>query len=234
MISTYTADAAYQTMVLHAGDWVNADTEATETSEWWTYSYTNLMTAVKTMPFAGCIGNHEGGATVWKKYWPFPFTNNPRYNFSFDYGPVHITVLDQYQTYTSGSAQYNWLVNDVNTCTKPWKIIVLHMPGWSCRGGHDNDTTVQGTIQPLCLTYGVQIVLAGHNHYYSRAVVSGVQHLTSGAGGATAYTPQAGQPNIVTYSSGLSFQKVEINGSTLTCTTLRPDGTVLDTFTLTQ
>ncbi len=243
MAATYAADPAYQTITLHAGDWVEGDTEAYWTSQWFTNNTvtTNLYALIRSVPLAGCIGNHEGGASVFKKYWPQPFVNGEYY--SFDYGPVHVAVVDQYNGggYTSGTAQYNWLVNDLSTSTKIWKIIVLHEPGWACNGGHPNNTTVQSVIQPLCLQYGVQIVLAGHVHYYSRAVVPAapatpsVQHVTNGAGGAPAYTPQSGQPNIVTYSSGLAFCKVEIAGNTLTCTTLRPDAiTVLDTFTLTQ
>jgi len=242
MISTYTVDPAYQTMVLHAGDWVEGDSEVFWTNQWYNYSYTNLMTAPANMPFMGCIGNHESGATIYKKYRPFPFVAATY--FSFDYGPVHVAVVDQYTAYTNPSAQYTWLVNDLNSTPKPWKIIVLHEPGWSCLNNHTNNTTVQGTIQPLCVTYGVSIVLGGHNHYYARASVpfdssqyppwGDVQHLTSGGGGAPFYDPVAGQPNIVTYSKSLAVSKVEISGNTLTCTTINSSGTVLDTFTITK
>jgi hypothetical protein len=235
MIATYTADPAYQTIALHSGDWVERGTESHQTSQWWNYNYTNLMDNVKSLAYAGCMGNHEDDGSVWAKYWPFPFVASPRYYYSFNYGPVHVTVLDQFTTYTNPSAQYTWLVSDLSASTKPWKIIVLHQPGWSAGSYHANDTTVQSVIQPLCVQYGVQIVLAGDNHYYSRADVSGVQHLTSGGGGAPLYTPVAGQPYIVTYSYGLNFQKVEINGDTLTCTTVKvPDDIVIDTFTLTK
>ncbi len=231
MISTYTADPNYQTMVLHAGDWVEGDTEAYWTSQWYNYTWTNIVNATSNMPFMGTIGNHESGAGVFMKYRPFPFVA-ARY-FSFDYGPVHVAVVDQYTTYTSGSAQYNWLHTDLTNSTKPWKIIVLHQPGWSCDGGHPNDTTVQGTIQPLCVDHGVQIVLAGHVHYYSRAVVSGVQHVTSGGGGAPLYTPLTGQPNVVSVTKSLDVVKVAISGNTLTGTAISSTGTVLDTFTVT-
>ena len=94
----------------------------------------------------------KAAPAIFKKYHPFNFPSS-RFYFSFDYGPVHVAVVDQYTSYTSGSAQYNWLVNDLSTSTKPWKIIVLHQPGWSCNGGHGNDGTVQSTIQPLCTQY---------------------------------------------------------------------------------
>ena len=230
MVSTYNADAAYRSLVLHAGDWVSSDGESQWTSEWYNYSWTNIVNATANAAFMGCIGNHEGGASVYKKYRPFPFVSATY--FSFDYGPLHVAVVDQYTSYTSGSAQYNWLNTDLTNSTKLWKIIVLHQPGWSCNGGHSNDTTVQNTIQPLCVSKGVSIVLAGHNHYYSRAVVSGVHHITAGNGGAPLYTPASGQPYIVTYNKSIGVSKVVISGNSLTCTTVNGSGSVIDTFTV--
>jgi hypothetical protein len=86
MISSYNADAAYQTMVLHAGDWVESDSETTWTSQWYNYSWTNIVNATSNMAFMGAIGNHEGGAGVFMKYHPFPF-QAARY-FSYDYGTL--------------------------------------------------------------------------------------------------------------------------------------------------
>ena len=233
MISSYNADAAYQTMVLHAGDWVESDSESTWTSQWYNNSWTNIVNATSNMPFMGCIGNHEGGASVFMKYHPFPFVA-ARY-FSFDYGPVHVAVVDQYTTYTSGSAQYNWLHTDLTNSTKLWKIIVLHQPGWCAGGTHGNDGTVQSTIQPLCVDHGVSIVLAGHNHYYSRALNNGVSHVTSGAGGAPFYSASSGQPYVVTYTvNTLECVKIAIAGNTLTGTAVSNSGTVIDTFTITK
>lgn len=97
-------------------------------------------------------------------------------------------------SYTPGSAEYNWLTNDLASTTKPWKILLFHEPGWSAGGSHANNTTVQTYIQPLCKQYGVDLVLNGHNHYYSRAVVDGVQHITTGGGGAPLYAPNPTYP----------------------------------------
>jgi hypothetical protein len=242
MISTYTADPCYQTMVLHAGDWVEGDTEAFWTSQWYNYSYTSLMTAPANMPFMGCIGNHEGSGScpIFEKYRPFPFYAAPADYFSFDYGPVHVAVVDQYTTYTNPSAQYTWLVGDLSGSTKPWKILIFHQPAWNGGGDHGNDGTAQTVFQPLAQTYGVQICLAGHNHFFSRCAVKQtgethtIQHVTEGAGGAPYYSIDMGQPYMVAgIADTLCVAKVEINGDTLTCTTVRADnGNVVDTFTI--
>jgi len=103
--------------------------------------------------------------------------------YSFDYGPVHITVIDQETDYLPGSQQYNWIVNDLSATDKLWKIAVFHKPGWSAGGGHSNSKNVQNYLQPLFEKYGVSFAICGHNHYYSRAVINGVQHITTGGGG---------------------------------------------------
>ena len=228
LIATYNADPACQTMITHSGDFVNGDWEDDWTNTFFNYYYGNIAENLRRMPIQGCMGNHEGGGGTFTKYYPYPYVA-ARY-WSFDYGPVHISIVDQYTNYSPGSAQYNWLVNDLSSSTKLWKIIVLHQPGWSA-GSHGNDGNVQNYIQPLCLQYGVQMVVGGHNHYYARADVDGVQHITSGGGGAPLYGISGGA-YIVSQESTLNFQKVEISGNSLTCTSYRPDGSVIDTFNL--
>ena len=120
----------------------------------------------------------------------FRFVNPSRTYYSFDYGPVHVTVIDQYTDLHCrlGTVQLA-RCRPGRTAQSRGRLLFSISPAGLAAGGHENDTTVQGTIQPLCVTYGVQIVLGGHVHYYSRAVVSGIQHVTNGAGGASAYTP---------------------------------------------
>lgn len=222
----------YQTIILHSGDWVSSDADANWANEFFnrTNADQNLIMHA-TLPQMGCRGNHEGSATYYKKYFPYNYQPGGCY-YSYDYGPLHITVLDQYTAYTSGSTQYNWLVNDLSKSTKKWKIILLHEPGWSANGGHVNNTSVQTLIQPLCVQYHVSMVIAGHNHYYARGVVSNVVHLTIGGGGANSYTPQASQPNIVTYTAGLCYMRFDINRDTLNAYALNNSGAVIDSYTL--
>lgn len=229
MINTYTNDSGYQTMALHVGDWVNyGDTESDWTGQFFDRSYTNSTQFQANIPIMGCMGNHEYTGALYTKYWPYPFVND-RY-FSYDYGPVHVVIVDQYVSFSPGSTQYTWLENDLSGTTKDWKIIVLHEPGWSA-GGHSNWTDVQNYIHPLCLQYGVDIVFAGHNHYYARCDVDGIQHVTTGGGGAPLYAPSSSADNLVTATEVHHFCELEVANGLLTCVARDRNGNVIDSFT---
>ncbi len=229
----FAADPAYQSLNLNVGDWVSSDSESAWAGEWFASGYTNLRKQDASLSDIGVRGNHEGGATFWKRYWPEPFQSGGLY-WSFDYGPMHVTMIDQYTSYSAGSAQYNWLKADLAASTKKWKFVVLHEPGWSAGGGHGNNTTVQTDLQPLFQQYGVALTLSGHNHYYARASVNGITELTVGGGGAPLYTPASGYPNIVKTYKGYSFGEFTISGSTLTAKIISSSGSVVDSFSITK
>jgi hypothetical protein len=233
VVSLYKSDPAFQTLDVNVGDWVSADSASAWTSEWFATAYTSLRTQDANIADIGVRGNHEGAAKFWKQYWPEPFQPGGLY-WSFDYGPVHFVMLDAYTAFGAGSAQYNWIKADLAASTKTWKFVVIHEPGWSAGGGHANNVTFQTDIQPLLQQYGVALVLAGHNHYYARAMVNGIVELTVGGGGAPLYTPASGQPNIVTYTKTYSFGEFTISGDTLTAKIVNNSGATIDTFTVTK
>jgi fibronectin type 3 domain-containing protein len=233
MRSAYAADPAFQSIALHSGDWVSSDGETNWTSEWFASSatYPNMHAFQAEVPINGVRGNHEASGTYFSKYYPFPYAAN--FYWAFDYGPAHVIVLDDYTTFTAGSTQYNWLVNELSSTTKPWKIVTMHEPAWGA-GTHANNTTAQSVLQPLFEQYGVDLVLTGHNHNYCRAVVSGVNHVTNGGGGADLYAVNSGAANIVKADMSYQYSEIAINGNTLTSTARRADGTVIETFTVTH
>ena len=225
---------ASQTFIVNSGDLVyNGDNESDWDDQFFSSAYPDIRKMLSELPYLSAVGNHEGNGSLFSKYFPYPDYQNNRYYYSFDYGNVHIAVVDQFTNYSTGSVQYTWLENDLAASGKPWKFIFLHKPGWSA-GGHSNDYEVQYHIQPLCETYGVQFVINGHNHYYSRAVVNGVQHITTGGGGAPLYTPDSSRPHIVTTDASYHFCKIDINDAALTFTAIRADGTEIESINLTN
>jgi predicted phosphodiesterase len=228
----YAVDPAFQTIALHAGDWVAGDTETDWSAQFLASTNPQTHAFQSEVPIAGARGNHEGAGTYYQKYFPYPYVAN--FYWSFDYGPAHIIVLDEYVSYATGSAQYSWLTKDLASTTKPWKIILSHEPGWSAGGSHANNTHVQNYLQPLCKQYGVALVINGHNHYYSRAVVDGVQHITTGGGGAPLYAPDPAFPNVVATDESHHYLAIDIQNTTLTTTARRTDGSTIDTVTVTH
>ena len=231
MITTYSNDHDYQTLTIHVGDWVgNGDDEDNWTSQFFDPSYLNTHEFQANMPINGCKGNHERSGNLFKKYFPYLYEPSGFY-WSFDYGPAHIVIIDQYVDYSPDSEQYKWLINDLASTNKEWKFLVFHEPGWSA-GGHSNNTEVQDYIQPLCLTYGVDVVFAGHNHYYARAVVDGVQHITTGGGGAPLYSPNPSNGNILEVAESHHFCEVHIQGNQLYFTAIDEVGNIIDSFSI--
>ncbi len=232
MLSTIADDPAFQSLSLFMGDYVTSGTvESVWTTEFFDPALTNVRQLMASLPLQGTMGNHEGTGTLFVKYFPFPFVAG-RY-WSFDYGPIHVTVVDQYTSYAPGSAQLQWIADDLARTNKTWKFILLHEPGWSGGGGHPNNTLVQAYLQPLCLQYGVSIVFGGHNHFYARAVVNGVQHLTLGGGGAPLETPDIFMPYLVASARANHHATLAIDGDTLRFKAFNTaNGAALDSFTL--
>ena len=230
MLAVCNGDSEFQSIIISVGDLVyNGDVESYWDNEFFNNSYYGIREMVASMPYQSCIGNHEGSGALFKKYFPYPFVNG-RY-WSFDYGPAHFVCIDQYTSYTPGSAQYTWIQNDLATTTKPWKFIYLHEPGWSA-GTHPNNTNVQNYIQPLCVQYNVPIVFGGHNHYYARALVDGIEHITTGGGGAPLYQPDTTFLHIVTATKVNHFCKIKINKGVLKFTAINLSGAIIDSFTV--
>lgn len=231
MLATAAQDPAYRSFALVAGDLVEyGDQETSWRTEFFDTTYMHIQELLATIPYQACMGNHEQSGVLFTEYFPYPFVER-RY-WSFDYGPAHFVVFDQYTTYSPGSAQLAWLENDLAATDKPWKFILLHEPGWSA-GPHPDLAEVQQRIQPLCEQHDVAVVFAGHNHIYARAEVGPVTHVTSGGGGAPLQTPNAFGPELVTAVSAYHFCRVEIDGELLTLTAVTPAGEILDTFTRT-
>lgn len=232
IISTYAADSSYQTVILSVGDLVNdGDQESDWDTEFFDTGYRNLQTMLATIPYETAIGNHEEHGLLYKKYFPYPFVGD-RY-WSFDYGPAHFVMVDQYTDCGPGSRQLDWIKRDLASTGKLWKFLCMHEPGWSA-GGHEENSDVRECIQPLCEKYKVSILFAGHNHYYARAEVNGVEHITTGGGGAPLSPPDTDYPGVVTGTMALHYCKVEIKGDTLHLTVLTPSGKVIDDFTLSR
>jgi predicted phosphodiesterase len=228
ILSDIQAHPADQSFVLFSGDLMDQADEQNLQSNQFDPLYPSTRQMMSEMPMLNAMGNHDG-TQLFIKYFPYPFAGH--FYWSFTYGSVHVAVVDEYVDVSAGSQQWIWLQQDLAASTQPWKFILLHEPGWSA-GPHDDSEVVRQIVQNIAVHQHVAIVFAGHNHYYARAEVDGVIHITAGGGGAPLYDPQPGSPNVVVAKKSYNYLKVDVTSSTLSVTALTPDNQVIDSFTV--
>ena len=95
-------------------------------------------------------------------------------------GPVQLIALDS--TRVEDPRQRAWLGAVLRRPpTAAFRVVALHHPPFSA-GWHGSATAVRHSWVPLFRRYGVDLVLAGHEHDYQRSRrISGVTYLVSGA-----------------------------------------------------
>ena len=146
------------------------------------------------------MGNHDvlppGGATPYFSYFGSAAGPAPGGYYSYNIGSSwHVIVLNSVCASAGGcgpgSAQYNWLNNDL--ANNPGKCILAawHHPRFS--SGQFGGTTTSAPFWDLLYQYKADIVINGHNHNYERfnlinpseqAVSDGIREFLVGTGGA--------------------------------------------------
>jgi 3',5'-cyclic AMP phosphodiesterase CpdA len=135
-------------------------------------------------PFREAFALFENGGEEGRERW-----------YSFDWGPVHVAVLDTEQV---SATQASWLDADLAASDRPFEIVLLHRPPYSS-GSHGSDGAVQSTFVPIFVEHGVDLVLAGHDHDYERThPIYGVTYVVTGGGGRG--TRDVGDSEFTAYS----------------------------------
>ncbi|KZN32712.1 hypothetical protein N474_24330 [Pseudoalteromonas luteoviolacea CPMOR-2] len=123
--------------------------------------------------------------------------------YSFDYGNVHVVVLNSSdkEHYKESSAMLEWLKQDLAANSSEWLIATFHHPVYG-KSGHDSDEAenmiyMRERFLPILEQYGVDLVMAGHNHFYTRSVLMAEHYGMSNTYNPTKHIVQhgAGQPD---------------------------------------
>jgi len=171
-------------------------------------------------------------------------------HYSIDYEGVHFIFLnteDRFEEVEGGSSVFNcssaqmeWLLADLNeTQVDDFIVASFHRTAWSIRVARperwEQAATIREEFHDIFVQHGVDLVLMGHDHYYYRTIRDGIFYVTTGGGGA----PLAGvdteapiwQEGDVAHKK-YHYCHVEVDSTTVTVTTLTPDGVALDSFAL--
>lgn len=110
--------------------------------------------------------------------------------------------------------QVNWLEEKLAADASTWKITFFHHPPYSSGGKHGSDTKLREVIEPLFLKHGVNVVFAGHEHFYERLKPQkGIYYFISGSGGKLRKGDvKKGSPlTEKAYDTDMSFMLVEVD-----------------------
>lgn len=224
--------------VLSSGDMVNWG----QTEGQWQSFFDNTLGVLSKVPFFATAGNHESNALSGKpemmlEIFNFPHNGPAGFDeefYSFDYGKCHITVLNscvfmgEQQIDEAGFTKVNqWLINDLQSSNKEFKIVVTHHPPYSI----GNDTTcdlVKTKWCPIFEKYGVDLVLSGHQHAYMRTnEINGVTYLISNSG--QKYYQAVDTSQAAVYYAGIScYQILKVIDNKLILTTYDANHQVID------
>jgi hypothetical protein len=137
--------------------------------------YQQLLDA--KVKFYAALGNHDEPAQRFyenfnmegKEYYRFTKGNASFYALNSNY-------MDK--------KQVDWLEKELSKDTSEWKIAFCHHPPYSSGGKHGSDEQLRKVVEPIFVKYGVNVVLAGHEHFYERIKPQkGIFYFISGAGG---------------------------------------------------
>lgn len=158
------------------------------TDEQYQAAFFNLYSdELRQIPLWPCVGNHDLDAAydyLFLSPDPTPDDNllqSHRTYYSFDQGNAHFAVIDPWRTWWEDNTdprhipwqrQKAWLVKDLETTAKHWKIVICHFPVYS-DGNYDSDgngplAILRQELVPLFDRFGVDLYFAGHDHTYQR------------------------------------------------------------------
>ena len=165
--------------MLSAGDQINQTDVSTEANELeQAYEYAGFLNAdaLKSLPVATTIGNHDSKSENYKNHF-----NNPNSfveetspsvagnGYYFTYGDVLFMVIN---TNNYNCADHENLINKATTENPDakWRIVMFHQDIYGSGLDHsDSDGIILRTqLTPIFDKYDIDVVLQGHDHTYSR------------------------------------------------------------------
>lgn len=201
--------------------------------DWITFFRIEQALTARLFLFA-VVGNHDDSPQrYFERYFVTDlYAAGPRY-YRQDYGDVRFVAMDSEVEIGRGSAQWNFIEQSLaeGDALGMWMVLSLHRPPYSS-GQHGSDLAMRAIVDELAPKYGVEIVLAGHDHDYERShPIHGVTHIVAASAGATirpvnpsAFTAMLRtEPHIVIF---------DVEKDRLTGRTLNLQGETFDAFVI--
>jgi len=185
-----------------AGDIVDSRGSA-ESWDQWEYFDNAMKAYTQSSIFVTAIGNHDAGGAepIYANTFNYPengVTGLSERNFYFDLPYARVAVWDTESTSTF-EAQSEWLNSIMASSSKPFKIVLMHRSVYPMLYNESHIRALAATFENA----GIDLVLNGHDHIYSRTTMlngemlpedsagnldsSGVTYITGGSSSGSKY-----------------------------------------------
>jgi hypothetical protein len=187
--------------------------------------YAPLLAA--DVKFYASLGNHDDPNQRFFK----PFNMNGERYYTFKQGPVRFFALDS--NYMDRN-QLEWLERELERSSDEWKIAFFHHPLYSTGARHGSEVDLRQQLEPLFVQHSLDVVFAGHEHFYERIKPQqGIHHFVSGAAAKLRRgNIRGGDPSAAGFDTDYSFMLVEIADRTLYFQAISNAGTRVDSGAL--
>jgi Icc-related predicted phosphoesterase len=169
--------------VVHTGDMV----ERGGKQDQWNLFFQIERPLLRKAPILPAIGNHDAsGRFYYERYFLLDLWTGGRRYFATDWGNLRLVAIDGGVECRKGCEQYSFFREALAKGAEAGKLMVvfLHYPPYSS-GNHGSHLGVREPIAELAREYGVELVIAGHDHNYERTVeIDGTTYVVSGSAGA--------------------------------------------------
>jgi predicted phosphodiesterase len=179
------------------------------------------------VPFYAALGNHDDPTQRFYK----PFNMNGERYYTYSKGSARFFVLDS--NYMD-QEQLKWLEDQLSASNDRWKIAYFHHPLYSSGERHGSEIDLRAQVEPLFIKYGVDVVFAGHEHFYERIKPqNGIYYFTQGGSAKLRKGNIArGALTAAGFDTDFSFTLAELGKEAMQFQTLSRLGKAIDSGTL--
>ena len=212
-------------MVIMLGDNIYGGQGASDLAKKFSQPYKALLDG--GVKFYASLGNHDDPAN---RQYP-PWNMGGQFYYTYATKNVRFFALDSNKV---DQKELAWLANALKSAQEDWKICYFHHPLYSDGGTHGSAVDIRVVFEPLFVTYGVNVVFAGHDHIYERITPQkGIYHFVEGASGQLRKgDARRSAMNAKSFDQDMSFMLVEIDGNQLSFQVISRTGATVDSGTI--
>jgi len=180
------------------------------------------------------VGNHDDSPQrLFERYFLTElYARGTRY-YVQDFGDVRFVAMDSEVEISRDSTQWNFIESNLKEGAEKDMIMVLslHRPPYSS-GTHGSELGFRALVDELAIKYGVELVLAGHDHDYERTKpIRGTTHIVAASAGAN-IRPVGPSDFTEVLRTEPHFVILDVDGKSLTGRTINLAGETFDTFVI--